>query len=87
MQEKIELKPCPFCGGIPYLSKWESYPGNVDIYEIICSHCKSRSSNSLEKEIIELWNKRIPIHIKLPKDLPAGTTIEIKAGEEGCIIE
>lgn len=49
-----ELKPCPFCGGIPFM--------NEDIrfgYQIRCSKCLSMTRRfEFKKDAIILWNNR-----------------------------
>ncbi len=54
------LKPCPFCGGEPYL---ESYgPGGFS-GSVYCSTegCAADGYNaSSEKEAIDRWNRRTP---------------------------
>ena len=49
-----ELKPCPFCGGIPFM--------NEDLrfgYQIRCSKCLSMTRRfEFKKDAVNLWNKR-----------------------------
>lgn len=53
-----ELKPCPFCGGIPFM--------NEDIrfgYQIRCSKCLSMTRRfEFKKDAVNLWNKRMKKH-------------------------
>lgn len=63
MQEtqEVKLKPCPFCGETPLLEntgineKWSSWALNC----IGC--CASVGSFVKKEEVIEAWNKRVPI--------------------------
>ena len=74
MYYKAELKPCPFCGGKPYLEQSSrafvnGEPGRVAF--VRCTNCEARTgkvplmkygktSNSIEAndEAVELWNRR-----------------------------
>lgn len=60
-----ELKPCPFCGGKPHISKhsfWnEKTKGFTDhTYGIECIECHTKGNQfyETEKEAIEAWNRR-----------------------------
>lgn len=51
------LKPCPCCGGIPYVGKLLT----KESYWVRCHVCGLRTSFSVRKEIvIERWNRRTP---------------------------
>ena len=67
---KIELKPCPFCGGN---AKIESIPPDeqyeTTAYYISCEHCGSSTSfgyiyadktarECTRKETVDKWNRR-----------------------------
>lgn len=67
MSEKVELKPCPFCGGqkIKALEKGINLDeGSVACYALVCDWdyggCDASSGlyPTLEKAI-EAWNRRI----------------------------
>ena len=71
----IFLKPCPFCGGKPYLE--ENHRAFIDgqttrVSFVRCRVCNARSariplskygktshSNQANAEVAELWNKRV----------------------------
>ncbi|MCU6241156.1 Lar family restriction alleviation protein [Enterobacter asburiae] len=61
-----ELKPCPFCGGMPtkerikphkhFISSMPDYPG---AYIVNCDYCEIRMfSHESWKEAEEKWNRR-----------------------------
>ena len=59
MSEKVELKPCPFCGG-------EAHPDNTWIlsgarkWVVHCIKCgASIGFYETKKKAIEAWNRRI----------------------------
>jgi Lar family restriction alleviation protein len=60
-----ELKPCPFCGGKPYIIQEEDCFGNkLDEYEIGCNNRKCKMTvytNEVgsKKRAIAAWNKRV----------------------------
>jgi predicted nucleic-acid-binding Zn-ribbon protein len=58
-----ELKPCPFCGGKPYITKDE------DFFEIGCSNPKYKITSVYvngkdEKKTTAVWNKRVTERMK-----------------------
>jgi Lar family restriction alleviation protein len=60
-----ELKPCPHCGGKPYMNICKKLGGKSNDYHIQCSHCGSKTMtfNDLEwgeakAEAEKRWNKR-----------------------------
>lgn len=50
MSDKEIWKPCPFCGGLPYVSKGETGNGD-DWYYIECIDCEAMAP-------LNIWNKR-----------------------------
>jgi Lar family restriction alleviation protein len=55
-----ELKPCPFCGGKPFVYT----TGNVSCgfyVEIICENCGCRTDRAIEEVASDVWNARRPI--------------------------
>ena len=53
MEERDELKPCPFCGGKAMLK------GSEFCWWIECSGCEFGTPAFLKKEeVIEAWNRR-----------------------------
>ena len=60
--DKINLKPCPFCGG---KAKFYEIPYHTDCYcnkkTITCTKCGITIKNANKFKLISLWNTRIPI--------------------------
>lgn len=59
MENKIGLKPCPFCGG--NVALWEPGYGVVKVVE--CKNCNVRfvfpwSKAQYGTELLELWSRR-----------------------------
>ena len=56
MDNKIELKVCPFCGGQAKLV----FESPLSFYTYVrCSNCGARTrSEYLEQESIRVWNRR-----------------------------
>lgn len=61
MDKKIELKPCPFCGGEAVLVKTNQSFANA--YSVCCSDkfCRGRAFKPVRAEhiAIEAWNRRV----------------------------
>ena len=57
-----ELKPCPFCGGIPtdpfYYDPYDGYQGDLHSYIIRCTNCRAEIEKRTEEQAIEAWNRR-----------------------------
>lgn len=53
-----ELKPCPFCGGEPfvYISGNKSYGY---FKEVICPQCHCQTHRLRGEEAVEVWNRRV----------------------------
>lgn len=53
---EIALKPCPFCGGVPYSE------ASVCDYIIVCRPCglKMRRNSEHRPEAVVAWNRRVP---------------------------
>jgi Lar family restriction alleviation protein len=49
-----ELKPCPFCGGKPYLANVEM----VGCAYVVCTDCRTQSDDMSKDRAIEQWNTR-----------------------------
>ena len=52
-----ELKPCPFCGGKPFIY-YSGSPSNGTFAEVICKECGCQTQRMLYSEAIEAWNRR-----------------------------
>ena len=74
MEEKIELRNCPFCGGEPvfetkkvmvrYIPRYE----DCEQYQVKCTICLSKTKLTRHKQaIINLWNGK-PKKIMTEKD-------------------
>lgn len=51
----MELKTCPFCGGTPYINRWQSGTGT----SIKCKNCGCTTQiENGESAAVEVWNKR-----------------------------
>lgn len=81
MKDKIELKPCPFCGGEARLEK--DYDGGWSAF-VMCDKCLARtgliSANiryCANDKAIEVWNNRVSGKEKDP--CSAATEQESKA--------
>lgn len=62
MENKIELKPCPFCGGLASVysyDPYDSYQGDCTRYRVRCIDCKAFVERKYEDEAIEAWNRRV----------------------------
>ena len=53
------LKPCPFCGGVPVLQE-HVFHGYTSTFGIVCLDCccETRQFYYTEKEAAEAWNRR-----------------------------
>ena len=54
------LKPCPFCGSIAVLDKFDN--GKCDMYQVVCSNPKCEAetiSSNKPEDVITIWNRRI----------------------------
>ena len=55
-----ELKPCPFCGGKPFISAKLPYFGEVPTLAVVCENCNASTKQTDKKEkAIESWNRRV----------------------------
>lgn len=55
-----ELKPCPFCGGKPFISAKLPYFGEEPTLAVVCEQCNASSKHKTDKEeAIKLWNRRV----------------------------
>lgn len=54
MTDAPELKPCPFCGGKPYLANVEM----VGCAYVVCTDCRTQSDDMTKERAIERWNTR-----------------------------
>lgn len=57
-----KLKPCPFCGGKPFIDKDKCFDGTF-VYQISCVNRECDVSiktkwRATKKEAIEAWNRR-----------------------------
>ena len=53
----MNLKPCPFCGGKPFVNKCRDVKGNR-FYSVKC-HCGVLTRfHDRQHKVIEVWNRR-----------------------------
>lgn len=66
MSDKIELKPCPFCGGKAKMVVYPNYNDGND-YVVICTKCDAGVPNwcETEEEATRQWNKRFDVTDKI----------------------
>lgn len=60
MSKEIELKPCPFCGGVAKISK-QNHREYLPTYYARCTTYSCRietPQKATEKEAIIIWNRR-----------------------------
>ena len=57
MNEEIELKPCPFCGGKAYLEWCKGH-----LYKVECEECHATTAKYITPlEAQEEWNMRVDL--------------------------
>lgn len=49
-----ELKPCPFCGGKPYLAN----VAMVGCTYVVCTDCRAQGDDASQEGAIAAWNRR-----------------------------
>ena len=49
-----ELKPCPFCGGKPYLAN----VAMVGCAYVVCTDCRMQSDDGGRERVVAAWNTR-----------------------------
>lgn len=54
MEVSVELKPCPFCGGIA--NKWDS---RIGLWNIMCNSCGATQVDFSEEGVVYKWNRRV----------------------------
>ena len=60
MERRTELKPCPFCGGKPFVSARLPYFGEELTVAVVCEDCNASSKHKVkEEDAIEAWNRRV----------------------------
>lgn len=55
MTKRMNLLPCPFCGGNDYHVE---YSDRSDLYHIICDNCGASGPTCKREELQKRWNKR-----------------------------
>lgn len=53
--DKIELKPCPFCGGNNLSIENDDYTGE---FLVLCAKCGPACLDKYKADSIALWNQR-----------------------------
>lgn len=54
MTDAPKLKPCPFCGGKPYLANVQM----VGCAYVVCTDCRMQSDDGTESRVVAAWNTR-----------------------------
>ena len=63
MTEKVELKPCPFCGGRAKFSKDGEQKVKYGNEQIYCTQCFiTAAPQETEQEAVDWWNTRASAH-------------------------
>ena len=58
MSETQQLKPCPFCGGKPFLMG-PSHTDEGDSYQVICGDCGGMTEEHEIGDVVAAWNRRV----------------------------
>lgn len=65
MSEQINLLPCPFCGGMPYIvfnaKRKNAYGQEIDGTAVGCENCQASMFYRSGRLAIEAWNRRVPV--------------------------
>lgn len=57
--DRIELKPCPFCGEKENLRVSRSHRSLIDYWYVWCLKCEATNGkHSSKAKAIEFWNRR-----------------------------
>ena len=74
-KEMIELKPCPFCGGIPELKHKVGVANKSTGSYIRCNSCETETKVfpvspewSSDEKAAETWNRRTDPEIRIAED-------------------
>ena len=58
--EHKELKPCPFCGGKPFVSHRFPLFGEEATIAVVCEECNASTQRKrTEQKAINAWNRRV----------------------------
>ena len=76
MKKEVELKPCPFCGGIPHVREFPITPNRFSVkYAVQCEYTGSEKGCGAEGQInkhidlaIEAWNSRPTDTLTISRD-------------------
>lgn len=61
VKEKVDLKPCPFCGGKAFITGLfvPVDDDEINVYEVGCENCDITFQQSWQYDsIVEQWNMR-----------------------------
>ena len=60
--EKIDLKPCPFCGKTEHIKVLEhpiDVAGIEMVHIVYCTYCGGQIRSPKRKDAISAWNRRV----------------------------
>lgn len=60
MDEKIDLKPCPFCGSKAFLWQWNGGTA-IQCEKFNSTYHVIQVQGKTEKEAVENWNNRVEV--------------------------
>lgn len=79
-----ELKPCPFCGGMPSYQKSELYGSEQSPSYVKCRHCNfyiAKSGPSSDAAVLNIWNTR-PVDVELDKLRKISGLVSYRHGDD-----
>jgi Lar family restriction alleviation protein len=65
MTMPLLLKPCPFCGGDPYLSS-----RGDDQWAVYCLRCYAMVDSDSRTDVVWKWNTRYPSSVNIHEQAP-----------------
>lgn len=76
------LKPCPFCGGKPYLAN----VAMVGCAYVVCTDCRMQSDDGGKDRVVAAWNRRADLAQPDPMADPRVTALldALQVYADGC---
>lgn len=60
--KKVEMNPCPFCGGEPSVISFKHTYSTLLVYQVMCFRCHTKPKlfgrGITKEDAIEAWNRR-----------------------------